>query len=206
MSYFVYFLRIEHYGIPWTFILLFSISLATLVALLVTIVLYNFTYLAPKFNLCLNGSIAAFWCLAYALLSWSISSSHVLARSCSTQEWGGVTEAGVCRDYKALWSMTLGGTISTIAALALDVHTHRKTIKQGNYVLPEDDKEAVKLNETKSAKVRREGYEAPEEQAALTASVLDEADIAYHNRYGASVEDLHGTSATGWSTSRGHEK
>jgi hypothetical protein len=89
---------------------LLSVSLATIVALTVTIIFYNFTYLSPRFNLVLNGVISLFWVLGFALLSWSLSSSHLLDRQCSGKEWGGLAEAGVCRDYKALWGMTLVGT------------------------------------------------------------------------------------------------
>jgi hypothetical protein len=34
----------------------------------------------------------------------------VLARQCTGKEFGGEAEAGVCRDYKALWAMALCGT------------------------------------------------------------------------------------------------
>lgn len=75
-----------------------------------TIVLYNFTYLSPRFNLILNGSITFFWALGFSLLSWSVSISHVLERQCIGKAWGGMAQAGVCRDYKALWSMAFVGT------------------------------------------------------------------------------------------------
>jgi hypothetical protein len=75
-----------------------------------TIVLYNFTYLSPRFNLALNGSAAFLWTMGLAMLSWSVSTSNVLGKQCTGKVWGGEAEAGVCRDYKALWSMTLCGT------------------------------------------------------------------------------------------------
>jgi hypothetical protein len=89
---------------------LLAISIATMAALLITILLYNLTYLSPRFNMVLNGSISFFWALGLALLTWSVSTSHVLQKSCTGSVWGGEAEAGVCRDYKALWSMTLCGT------------------------------------------------------------------------------------------------
>lgn len=119
----------EHFSIPWTFIVvsahtprsremktrlnsiqLFLVSLATVVILTLTILLYNFRYLSPRFNLALNGSITFFWALGLGLLSWSVSSSHVLEKTCTVSGWGGALQAGVCRDYKVLWSMTLIGT------------------------------------------------------------------------------------------------
>ncbi|KAH7351246.1 hypothetical protein BKA65DRAFT_500067 [Rhexocercosporidium sp. MPI-PUGE-AT-0058] len=193
MVYFMYYLRAENIAIPWTFILLLTVSIATILALLVTIILYNFTYLSPRFNWLLNGGISILWALGFALLSWSISTSHVLAKTCSKEVWGGAAAAGVCRDYKALWAMTLCGTVSTFAALALDIKTEWTTTRQGVYAIPEDDKDAQKLNELKSMRVKSEGYEAPEEQrhTGHADGFEQELDIGYHNRYGAEA-DTHG--------------
>ncbi|PSS20633.1 hypothetical protein M430DRAFT_50282 [Amorphotheca resinae ATCC 22711] len=189
MCYFMYYLRLEHFPIPWTFIILLTISIATIASLTVTIVLYNFTYLSPRFNLVLNGSISFFWALGLALLSWSVSTSHVLEKACTGDVWGGSAEAGVCRDYKALWGMTLVGTVSTFSALLLDIHTQRKTNQRGAYILPEDDKDAQRLNELKSSRVRDAGYDVPSDQSAVQPSIFD-SDIGYHNRYGEPDDDL----------------
>lgn len=195
LAYFMYFLQKEHFPIPWTFIVLFTISLATILSLLVTIVLYNFTFLSPRFNLVLNGTIAVVWATGLSMLSWSVSTSHVLAKACTGRIWGGAAEAGVCRDYKALWSMTLIGTASTFLALALDFHTWKKSTRRGTYNMPEDDKDAQVLKDWKAPKIRSEGYETPREQGATAgnASTIEwqeEQDIGYHNRYGA--EEPHG--------------
>ncbi|KAE9375207.1 hypothetical protein N431DRAFT_402554 [Stipitochalara longipes BDJ] len=199
MAYFVHYLRLESIPIPWTFIVLFAVSLSTIVALTVTICLYNFTYLAPSFNLVLNGSTSILWAMGFAMLSWSVRNSHVLARQCTGKEFGGEAEAGVCRDYKALWAMALCGTVSTFAALALDIKTQRKTTHRGAYALPEDDKAAQTFNtELKSIptiRMRSQGYDIPREQSpAVTGrgpTWQPEEDIAYHNRYGAE-EETHG--------------
>ncbi|TVY83715.1 hypothetical protein LSUE1_G002568 [Lachnellula suecica] len=198
MAYFMHFLKKENIPMPWTFIVLLSISLATLVSLLVTIVLYNFTFLSPRFNSMLNGGIGLFWAVGLGMLSWSISTSHVLNKACTGRAWGSEAGAGVCRDYKALWSMTLVGTASTFIALALDLHTWKKSTRRGAYVMPEDDKDAQKLKDLKTARVRSEGYEAPREQAVTnsTGSTMawqeQEQDIGYHNRYGAEDHQPHG--------------
>jgi len=190
MCYFMYYLHKEHYGIPWTFITLLSVSLATIAALTVTIILYNFTYLSPRFNLVLNSAISVVWGLGFGLLSWSVSSSHVLEKQCSGKVWGGLAEAGVCRDYKALWSMALIGTVSTVGALLLDAHTYRKTNRRGKYLVPEDDKEQQRLNNMKSMRVRSEGYDGPGEENAPGGTVFEQ-DIGYHNRYGQDEEEEH---------------
>lgn len=200
IAYFIYYLRMEKIPIPWTFIVLFAVSLATIIALTVTICLYNFTYLAPSFNIVLNGSTSILWAMGFGMLTWSVRNSHVLARQCTGKEFGGEAEAGVCRDYKALWAMALCGTVSTFAALALDIHTQQKTTRRGVYAIPEDDKQAQKLaTELKSVPsmlVRTQGYDIPREQSPVVSGSgpmwqLPEEDIAYHNRYGAE-EETHG--------------
>jgi hypothetical protein len=81
-----------------------------MVALAVTIVIYNFTYLSPRFNLILNGSITLGWLLGLGLLTWNIAGSKVLQTECTAEHFGGEAGAGVCREYKALWGMTFCGT------------------------------------------------------------------------------------------------
>jgi hypothetical protein len=86
--------------------------------------------------------------------------------------------------------------VSTFLALLLDIHTHRAVTRRGAYVLPEDDKDAQRLNDMKSMRVRSAGYEAPREQSAVTERgmawqnerEMDGGDIGYHNRYGAEEE------------------
>ncbi|KAF4629671.1 hypothetical protein G7Y89_g8472 [Cudoniella acicularis] len=201
MSYFMYYLHLEHFSIPWTFIVLMCVSLATIVALAVTIVLYNFTFLSPRFNLILNGGLSLIWAMGLGMLSWSISTSQVLAKACSAYVWNGEAEAGVCRDYKALWSMSLIATVSTFAALALDLHTWKKSNRRGAYVLPEDDKSSQRLRDLNLKPTPRgtsEGYEAPRQQGVTPQSrglvwdgehtELGGEDIGYHSRYGAEAE------------------
>ncbi|CAL3968567.1 hypothetical protein PZA11_004119 [Diplocarpon coronariae] len=194
MGYFMYNLRIENLKIPWTFILLLAVSTGTILALLVTIILYNFTYLSPIFNWQLNGGISIFWVLGFALLSWSVRTSHVIEKQCTREVWGGDAAAGVCRDYKALWAMTLCGTVSTLAALTLDVHTQRKTTRRGVYAIPEDDRDIHRLREKRDLRVRNAGYEAPREQRKFKYLGREptfelENDTVYHNRYGS--EEAH---------------
>jgi hypothetical protein len=72
--------------------------------------------------------------------------------------------------------------------LLLDVHTQRKTTRRGVYVKPEDDKDAQKLNDLKTIRVRKEGYDAPKEQSTVSTvsgAEWQEQDIGYHSGYGA---------------------
>lgn len=194
MCYFMYYLRLEHYAIPWTFILLLTVSLATIAALTITIIFYNFTYLSPGYNLILNGGCSFLWALGLALLSWSISQSHVLAKQCTGPIWGGEAEASVCRDYKALWSMTLVGTVSTLAALFLDIVTQKRVTRLGKYKLPEDNKGSSNLRDLKATRVRAAGAQPDNDAAASMIWTNEhEQDIGYHNRYGAQDETLPAT-------------
>ncbi|KAB8290192.1 hypothetical protein EYC80_011061 [Monilinia laxa] len=175
MAYFMYYLRVERFPIPWTFIVLLSISLATVAVLTFTIILYNLTYLSPKFNSLLNGTVSTFWTLGFALLSWSLS--NTLQKHCDLQTWRSSTGVGVCREYKSLWSFTLIGTLSTLAALGLDVWTHMQTVERGVYVFPEDDKNAFMLKETNGGNSKTKYYEV-----TRGGAFEQEIEIAYHNR------------------------
>jgi hypothetical protein len=62
--------------------------------------------------------------------------------------------------------------------------------------MPEDDKDAQRLNDMKSARVRSAGYEAPNEENAPGGSVFEQ-DIGYHNRYGTEDEQHEATSLNG---------
>lgn len=112
--------------------------------------------------------------LGFGLLSWSLS--NTLKTRCDLATWRSSTAIGVCREYKSLWTFTLVGTVSTLAALALDIWTHMKTTERGIYVMPEDDKNAALLKDMNG---NTKGYE-PSRGGAFE----EEIDIAYHNRYG----------------------
>ena len=65
--------------------------------------------------------------------------------------------------------------------------------------MPEDDKDAQKLNDLKaipSVRVLKDGYDVPTEQDSVIMEIgptwqIPEEDIAYHNRYGTE-EEAHG--------------
>ena len=56
--------------------------------------------------------------------------------------------------------------------------------------MPEDDKDAQRLNDMKSIRVRSEGYNAPKEQASVSSLSFEGGDLGYHSRYGA--DEGHG--------------
>jgi hypothetical protein len=136
----------------------------------------------------------------------SLSRTDVLIKQCTPENWDGPDAAGVCRDYKALWGMTLVGSyvlpiswcstrsethkltvnsnrVSSFLAFLLDIHTQRKVTKRGVYIMPEYNQDAQRLNGLKDVRVRSEGYDEPVEQNEASTSIFD-SDIGYHNRYG----------------------
>jgi len=102
----------------------------------------------------------------------------------------------VCRfppSFQSEAELTTPHSVSTFAALALDISTQRKTTHRGIYALPEDDKAVQKFNtelqSLPAIRARSQGYAIPREQSpVITGGVLEE-DIAYHNRYEAEEEN-----------------
>lgn len=107
MSYFTYHLRHDRYDEPWTFIWLFSASLASIAALTCTILLHCLLGLNPRLNLGINGLLAVLWGLSFGLLTWYMSST--LGETCDKEHWNEEVGIMVCRIYKALWTFTLVG-------------------------------------------------------------------------------------------------
>jgi hypothetical protein len=100
-----------------------------------------------------------------------------------------------CRDFQV--RLLTSFSTSSLAALALDIITCQKGRKQGVYVLPEDDQNALKMRNGLHKKVvgihtvldgwqeERQRSQAPVE-AESTAFLEEEQDITYHSRYGLS--------------------
>ncbi|KAK5166961.1 uncharacterized protein LTR77_007690 [Saxophila tyrrhenica] len=137
MAYFTYHLRHDNYKEPWTFIWLFSASLASIAALTVTICLHCLLGLNPRLNIGINAFLAAIWALSFGLLTWYMTDT--LGDACDTEHWHEDVGIMVCRIYKALWTFTLVGLGATLAALFLDIYVHRKQTSRGMYKLPDLD-------------------------------------------------------------------
>ncbi|KAL9598503.1 MAG: hypothetical protein Q9219_004476 [cf. Caloplaca sp. 3 TL-2023] len=131
VSYFVHFLLLEHYKLPWTFIFLLFASVFTIVALITSSALYHFRTLPPKWNLTNNIALSVLWILGLSFLTWN--TGWTLGHRCLLANWK--TEAGVmvCRLYKACTAFTVTGLLTTLLALFVDVRTHRKTTQRGRY-------------------------------------------------------------------------
>ncbi|KAK3678571.1 hypothetical protein LTR78_001869 [Recurvomyces mirabilis] len=65
--------------------------------------------------------------------------SGTLAGACDKAHWHEDTGIMVCNIYKALFSFTLFGFLSTAAALVLDIYVRRRQTKRGIYRLQDLD-------------------------------------------------------------------
>ncbi|KAI4156435.1 MAG: hypothetical protein L6R39_001106 [Caloplaca ligustica] len=131
VCFFVHYLLLEHYKLPWTFVFLLAASLFTIVSLLVSGALYFFRTLPPRYNLFNNAFLSVLWTLGLSFLTWN--TGWTLGHRCLVINWK--TEAGimVCRLYKACAAFTITGLLSTLLNLFLDVKTYRKTTQRGKY-------------------------------------------------------------------------
>ncbi|KAF2825187.1 hypothetical protein CC86DRAFT_467700 [Ophiobolus disseminans] len=131
MFYFLKELAKDNFRLPWTFILLVVVSLLTIFSLTTTIVLHCFYGLNPVLNTLLNSGLALLWAVSFSLLSWW--SSGTLSHVCSRDNWDSELGMSVCRLYKALFSFSLLGLLSTLVALVLDVHVQRQATARGRF-------------------------------------------------------------------------
>ncbi|WPG98393.1 Hypothetical protein R9X50_00118300 [Acrodontium crateriforme] len=131
VTFFTWHLHHDGYSMPWVFIWLASASFFSVLALGFTIVLHCFIGLNPRVNLAINSFLALLWCFSWFLLTWYMRGT--LAHHCDIETWKENDGMMVCRYYKALFSFTLFGTISTIGALILDVYVFRTQTRRGVY-------------------------------------------------------------------------
>ncbi|KAF7196541.1 hypothetical protein HII31_02269 [Pseudocercospora fuligena] len=132
MSYFIWHLTHDHWATPWTFIWLTSASLFSIAALTFTILLHCFSGLNPRLNLAINGFLLILWTLSWCLLTWYMSGT--LSNMCDIDHWNEDIGIMVCRIYKTLFTFTLTGFISTIAAFILDILVWRKNTRLGRHM------------------------------------------------------------------------
>ncbi|KAF2649089.1 hypothetical protein K491DRAFT_611500, partial [Lophiostoma macrostomum CBS 122681] len=132
MAWFIGELRDAGYGVPWTFILLLSTALLTLLTLTTTLTLHILHGLSPLLNTALNAALLVLWVLAFAMLT-RFSARPVLSQSCSTKVWDADTGVLVCRLYKAVFSFALLGVVGTAAALGLDAWVQKRGAARGRF-------------------------------------------------------------------------
>ena len=129
---------------------LLTVSALAVPTLVVTAYLHHVRALRPLYSAYANGALAVLWALGLALLSWNIAT--LLGARCDTNHWDHATGVSVCRLFKTLESFAVVGTYvlhphhlrqrhkltdpssaATAAACALDVYTHRASVRLGAY-------------------------------------------------------------------------
>ncbi|KAF2014525.1 hypothetical protein BU24DRAFT_451542 [Aaosphaeria arxii CBS 175.79] len=116
--YFLWVLRKDGAPIPWTFILLLSISATTITALWITSMHHFFSNWHPHLNTWLNGALFACWAAGFSSFAWW--SRGTLTHACDKLNWGSQMGVNICRCYKTLFSFALIALVSTIVAVGLD--------------------------------------------------------------------------------------
>jgi len=131
LAFFIRHLEIAMFYVPWTFILLLSVSVFTLASFITTSILHHNRTLKPKFNAMINGFLSILWMLGFALLMWNLSVT--LTHQCSIANWS--TDAGVmvCMIYKTIAAFATTGMVSTLLATLYDIRTHRLAFGRGTY-------------------------------------------------------------------------
>ena len=91
-----------------------TVSFLTVVFLTATIIFHFLTGLSPRLNLALNTILLILWTIGFGLLSYWMSAT--LNHKCDVLSWHDDTGIMVCRIYKTLFTFSLLGWISTLAA------------------------------------------------------------------------------------------
>ncbi|CDM35199.1 hypothetical protein DTO013E5_6644 [Penicillium roqueforti] len=131
LAVFTYHLHADGYKLPYSFLVLFVASGLSLLNIFLTSIIHCSCGLSTKLSISLNILLTILWALSLGLLSWSLAST--ITTSCTTTYWGNSTGIAVCRSYKALFTFTVIGLVSYIAAVWLDVVVRRRQTRLGVY-------------------------------------------------------------------------
>ncbi|CAG7941525.1 unnamed protein product [Penicillium salamii] len=131
LAVFIYHLHADGFKLPYSFIVLLVSAALSLANLILTSIINCTCSLSTKLAIALNIILTILWALSLALMSWSMAGS--ITTSCTTAVWGNTAGITVCRSYKAMFTFTVTGLISHIAAIWLDVVVRRRETRFGNY-------------------------------------------------------------------------
>ncbi|CAG8106117.1 unnamed protein product [Penicillium salamii] len=131
LAVFIYHLHADGFKLPYSFIVLLVSAALSLANLILTSIINCTCSLSTKLALALNIILTILWALSLALMSWSMAGS--ITTTCTTTVWGNAAGITVCRSYKAMFTFTVTGLISHIAAIWLDVVVRRRETRFGNY-------------------------------------------------------------------------
>ncbi|KAL8742863.1 MAG: hypothetical protein Q9190_004726 [Brigantiaea leucoxantha] len=176
VCYFVHFLRIEHYSIPYTFVLLLAVSILAIAALASSSALYHYRTLPPSFNLTNNAALLVFWSFALSFMTWNLG--WTLGHRCTIQTWKNETGIMVCRLYKACTAFAVTALLSTLLATILDIHTYRRSIQLGKYNPMQDVKQPIPISCPSTSDVQQPQQHEEEEEEEETAAAAAAADYS----------------------------
>lgn len=108
-----------------------TVSLLTLVVLASTSALHCCHVLSPRLSLLFNVPLLVLWALSVSLLGWNMAGT--LGHVCNRSNWGTSDGIMICRLYKALFSFTVTGFVSALAAAWLDAKVRRNQVRRGVY-------------------------------------------------------------------------
>ncbi|KAJ5164329.1 uncharacterized protein N7500_006159 [Penicillium coprophilum] len=131
LAVFTYHLHADGFKLPYSFLVLFVSAGLSLLNILLTSVIHCSCGLSTKLSISVNILLTILWALSLGLLSWSVAST--ITTTCTTTHWGNSTGIAVCRSYKALFTFTVTGLVSYIAAVWLDVVVRRRQTRLGVY-------------------------------------------------------------------------
>ncbi|KAL2422016.1 hypothetical protein ABEF95_006367 [Exophiala dermatitidis] len=131
LIYFCIQLRHDGFKLPWTFIIVLASTLSSLLALLLSSIIYTFFFLSPLFNLFMNSLILILWTIGLGLLTWNMYGT--LGHSCSRANWASDAGMSICRIYKALYSFAIFGWLAQVALVILDIRSRRAQTALGKY-------------------------------------------------------------------------
>lgn len=208
LGFFIHHLSVELYNVPWTFILLISVSCFTIASFIVTSILHYQRSLKPLYNIFVNSFLNVLWMLGFGLLVWNLSGT--LSNRCDIDNWDSEAGVMVCRIYKALTAFATVGMLATMFALVLDIRAHLQQNNRGTYdtmgnskpipglhpglhsenyrepslEFPEYSHEAKKpYKAQRPIEAQRFGYSAPSEQTAYDGYGGTQLYGAHDNRH-----------------------
>lgn len=69
--------------------------------MVVAIIIYNFTYFSPFWNLLLDGALLVLLAIGLGTVTSILLQYRIIETSCAREIWGSERSASACRDYKA---------------------------------------------------------------------------------------------------------
>lgn len=213
MLYFIYQLTHDHWATPWTFLVLTGVSLLTIAFLAATIIFHCCCGLIAKINLALNALLLVLWGMGFGMLAWYMwgTLTHV-CNVANWNDGVGIMVCRIYKalftfsllglyvlltllppklSVQSFWLCSFAASsafaditsVSTVGALALDVHIYRTSTRLGSHVRLEDMD-----TKTRAPAVRGPYTDANDHDADEEAASFEEADEIFPTRHSEAFE------------------